>query len=174
MSQIQVNKQIEKIVTDLNSMPYQVQQASIFALNRTAEWMKGRLAKDISAEQRLKLKLIRDRISMQKASKRNPQAILSCNFKSVYVKDLTNVKQTPTGVIAGGVMYPHAFIATLKKCGKPGVYRRTTTKRFPVKSVTISIFDDASRRVETLIGTEAKEVFEKRFLHEIKRETGAI
>ena len=67
-------------------MPYQVQQASILALNRTAEWMKGKLAKDISAEQRLKLKLIRDRIVMQKANKRNPQAQLSCNFKSVYVK----------------------------------------------------------------------------------------
>ena len=171
---ISVDSQIKRIVADLNAFPDQIQKASIHALDRTAEWMKGRLAKDISAEQRIKLKLIRDRISMQKASKRNPQATLSCNFKSVYVKDLSNVKQTPTGVIAGGVMYPHAFIATLKKGGKPGVYRRTTTKRFPVKSVTISIFDDASRRGETLIGTEAKQVFEKRFLHEIKRATGAI
>ena len=109
MSQVSVDSKIKKIVADLNVFPYQVQQASIFALNRTAEWMKGRLAKDISAEQRIKLKLIRDRISMQKASKRNPQASLSCNFKSVYVKDLSNVKQTPIGVIAGGVMYPHAF-----------------------------------------------------------------
>ena len=171
---ISVDSQIKKIVADLNVFPDQIQKASIHALDRTAEWMKGRLAKDISAEQRIKLKLIRDRISMQKANKRNPQATLSCNFKSVYVKDLSNVKQTPTGVIAGGVMYPHAFIATLKKGGKPGVYRRTTTKRFPVKSVTISIFDDASRRVETLIGTEAKQIFEKRFLHEIKRAAGAI
>lgn len=172
--QVSVDNQIKKIATDINAMPEQVQQASIFALNRTAEWMKGQLAKDISTEQRIKLKMIRDRIVMQRANKRNPQATLSCNFKSVYVKDLANVKQTPVGVMAGGVMYPHAFIATLKKGGKPGVYRRTTTKRFPVKSVTISIFDDASRRVETLIGTEAQQVFEKRFFHEIKRATGAI
>lgn len=169
-----IDSQIKGIVADLNVLPDQIQKASIHALDRTAEWMKGRLAKDISAEQRIKLKLIRDRISIQKASKRNSQATLLCNFRSVYVKDLSNVKQTPTGVIAGGVMYPHAFIATLKKGGKPGVYRRTTTKRFPVKSVTISIFDDASRKVETLIGTEAKQIFEKRFLHEIKRATGAI
>ena len=174
MAQVQVNNQIKRIIADLNVFPEQVQQASIFALNRTAEWMKGRLAKDISDEQRLKLKLIRDRIVMQKANKRNPQTQLSCNFKSVYVKDLSNVTQTPIGVMAGGVMYPHAFIATLKKGGKPGVYRRTTTKRFPVKSVTISIFDDASRRVEALIGTEAQQVFEKRFLHEINRATEAI
>ena len=171
---VSVDNQTKRIIADLNVFPDQVRQASIFALNRTAEWMKGTLAKDISAEQRLKLKLIRDRIVMQKANKRNPQATLSCNFKSVYVKDLANVKQTPTGVVAGGVMYPHAFIATLKKGGKPGVYRRTTTKRFPVKSVTVSIFDDASRRVEVLIGAEAQQVFEKRFLHEIKRASGAI
>ena len=174
MSQVSVDSQIKRIVADLNVFPDQIQKASIHALDRTAEWMKGRLAKDISAEQRIKLKLIRDRISIQKANKQNPQAQLSCNFKSVYVKDLSNVKQTPIGVMASGVVYPHAFIATLKKGGKPGVYRRTTTKRFPVKSVTISIFDDATRRVEALIGAEAKQVFEKRFLHEIKRETGAM
>lgn len=169
-----VDKQIEKIINDVNAMPDQIQQASIFALNRTAEWMKGKLAKEISAEQRIKLKLIRDRISMQRASKKNLQTTLSCNFNGVLVRDFGNVKQTSVGVIAGGVVYPHAFIATLKKGGKPGVCRRTTKKRFPVKSVTVEIFEDASRRVENLIGTEAKQVFEKRFLHEIKRVTGAI
>ncbi|MBR1734692.1 MAG: phage tail protein [Alphaproteobacteria bacterium] len=172
--QLSIDEQIEKIIEDLNVLPDQVQRASIFAMNRTAEWMKGRLAKDISAEQRIKLKLIRDRIVMQRANKHNLQAQLLCNFKSVFVRDLPSIKQTSVGVLAGGVMYPHAFIATLKKGGKSGVYRRTTTKRFPVKSVTVSIFDDASRKVETLIGTEAKQVFEKRFLHEIRRATGAI
>lgn len=172
--QISIDKQTQRIINSINALPDQVKQASIFAINRTAEWMKGRLAKDISAEQRIKLKLIRDRIVMQRANKRNPQAQLLCNFRSVFVKDLSNVKQTPIGIVAGGEMYPHAFIATLKRGGNPGVYRRTTKKRFPVKSVTISIFDDASRRVETLIGAEAKQVFEKRFLHEIKRTTGAI
>lgn len=105
---------------------------------------------------------------------RNPQAQLHCDFKSIYVKDLPAVRQNAIGVVAGGKTYPHAFIATLRKGGKPGVYRRKTKKRFPVKSVTIPIFDDASKRVETLIGTEAQQVFEKRFLHEIKRATGAI
>ncbi len=172
--QISVDSQINKIITDLNAMPEHVQQASIFALNRMAEWMKGQIVKDISAKQRIKLKIIRDRIVMQRANKRNTQASLSCNFRSVYVKDLSSVRQTPIGVMAGGKMYPHAFIATLKKGGKSGVYRRTTKKRFPVKSVTVDIFDDATKRIEELIGTEARQVFEKRFFHEIKRATGAI
>ena len=172
--QVAVDKQIDKIISDLNVMPDHVRQASLFALNRTAEWMKGQLASDISSEKRIKLKIIRDRIVMQRANKRNTQASLSCNFKSVYVKDLSSVRQTPIGVMAGGKMYPHAFIATLKKGGKPSVYRRTTKKRFPVKSVTVDIFDDATQRIENLIGIEARQVFEKRFFHEIKRATGAI
>ena len=100
-----VDSQIKRIITDLNALPEQVQQASILALNRTAEWMKGQTAKEISAEKRLKLKAVRDRITLAKANKRNPQATLSCNFKSVYVKNLSNVRQTPVGVVAGGVIY---------------------------------------------------------------------
>ena len=172
--QVSIDKQIEKIITDLNVMPNQIMQASILALNRTAEWMKGKLAKEISAEHRIKLKLIRDRIVMLRADKRNPEAKLECNFRSVLVRDLGSAKQTPIGVIAGGKMYPHAFIATPKKDGKSGVYIRKTKKRFPIKSIAIQIFDSAAKQVENLIDTEAKEIFAKRFLHELKRLTGAI
>ena len=172
--QVSIDKQIDRIIESVNALPEQVNQACVFALNRTAEWMKGRLVKEISAEHRIKLKLIRDRIIMQRADKRNPQSRLNCNFKSVLVRDLANVRQTPIGVVAGGKTYPHAFIATLKKGGKSGVYVRKTKKRFPLKSVTIPIFDGALKLIENLVGEEAGAVFEKRFLHEITRITGAL
>lgn len=92
----------------------------------------------------------------------------------MYVTDLPDKKQNAVGVVAGGIVYPHAFIATLKKGGKTGVYRRKTKARFPVKSVTIPIFAAAVKRVEDLIGVEARRVFEKDFLHEIKIITGAL
>lgn len=164
-----VQKQTDNIIKAIDVLPEQSLIAAIFALNRTAEWLKGHLSKEISAQKRVKLKLIRDRISIQRANRRNPQATLSCNFKSVFVKDLSGVKQTPIGVSAGGRMYPHAFIATLKKGGKPGVYRRTTKKRTPVKLVTISIFNEALKNFESLIGNEAAKVFERRFLYEIRK-----
>ena len=41
--QVSVDSQIKKIIADLNAMPDQVQQASIFALNRTAECDRGYL-----------------------------------------------------------------------------------------------------------------------------------
>ncbi len=164
-----VQKQTDNTIKAIDALPEQSLMASIFALNRTAEWLKGRLSKEISAQKRVKLKLIRDRILIQRANRKNPQAQLVCRFKSVFVKDLSGVRQTPIGVSAGGRMYPHAFIATLQKGGKPGVYRRTTKKRTPVKSVTIPIFDDAVKSIEYLIGTEAAKVFERRFLYEIRK-----
>ena len=136
--------------------------------------MKSEVAREISSQKRLRLKKIRDKITIMRANNRNPQASLLCNFKSVYVKDLDNVHQTPVGVVAGGIVYPHAFIATLRRGGKSGVYRRTTKKRFPVKSVTIPIFEEATKIIDELLGTEARHVFEKRFFHEIKRITGAL
>ena len=169
MQKLSVDTQIEKIVDDFNLLPDQVQQAAILALNRTGEWMKGRIAKDISEEKRLKLKLIRDRIVLSRANRRKSVTTLACNFRSIFVKDLPNVRQNVIGVTAGGQMYPHAFIATLRKGGKPGVYQRTTTKRFPVKRVTIPIYSEANRIIEQLIGTEAQKIFGKRFLHEIDR-----
>lgn len=172
--QVPISQQIERVVEDINALPEQIQQACIYALNRTAELMKSELAKEISAKQRIRLKKIRDKITIMRANKRNPQARISGNLKSVYVKDLDNVHQTPVGVVAGGKVYPHAFIATLRSGGKPGVYRRTTKKRFPVKSVTISVFDDATKIIDEMIGTEARRVFEKRFFHEMKRITEAI
>ena len=164
-----VQKQTDNIIREIESLPEQSLIAAIFVLNRTAEWLKGHLSKEVSTQKRVKLKLIRDRISIQRANRRNPQATLSCNFKSVFVKDLSGVKQTPIGVSAGGKMYPHAFIATLKKGEKPGVYRRKTTKRIPVKSVKIPIFDDAVKSIEYLVGAEAAKVFERRFLYEIRK-----
>lgn len=164
-----IQKQTDNIIREIEALPEQSLIAAIFALNRTAEWLKGHLSKKVSTQKRVKLELIRDRISIQRANRRNPQATLSCNFKSVFVKDLSGVKQTPIGVSAGGRMYPHAFIATLKRGGKPGVYRRTTKKRTPVKSVTIPIFDDAVKSIEYLIGAEAAKVFERRFLYEIRK-----
>lgn len=172
--QVPISKQIERVVENIHALPEQIQQACIFALNRTAEWLKGKLAKEVSEEKRLKLKMIRDRIIISRARRNEARAGLLCNFRSILVRDLGGVRQDKIGVTAGGITYPHAFIATLRSGGKAGVYRRTTKKRFPVKSVTIPIFEEATKILEDLLGTEARRVFEKRFFHEIKRITGAI
>jgi hypothetical protein len=174
MKTLSVESQIEKIVGSINALPEQVQQAAMFALNRTAEWMKGQVSKELSAEKRLKLKLIRDRVKISRANKKNLQSLLNCNFRGILARDLGSMRQTPEGAKAGGRLFEHAFIATLKKGAKAGIYRRKGKERFPVKSVRVPIFDEAMKIVEELVGDEARSVFEKRFRHEISRLTGAL
>jgi hypothetical protein len=174
MKTLSIDTQIEKIVGNINALPEQVAQAAMFSLNRTAEWMKGQVSKKLSAEKRLKLKLIRDRVAISRANKKNLQSLLNCNFRGILARDLGSLKQTPTGAKAGNQLSPGAFVATLKPGAKTGIYRRKTKKRFPVKSVTIPIFNEATKIIEELVGEEARSVFEKRFRHEISRLTGAI
>jgi hypothetical protein len=170
----QIDKEISQVLQALNALPEQVTRAAMFALNRTAEWMKGQVSKELSAEKRLKLKLIRDRIKIARANKKNLQSLLNCDFRGVLARDLGSMTQTPAGAKAGGQFFPGAFVATLKPGAKTGIYRRKTKKRFPVKSVTIPVFDEAVKIIEAAAGEEAKTVFEKRFRHEIYLLTGAV
>jgi hypothetical protein len=174
MKTLSVDSQIEKIVGSINALPEQVTQAAMFSLNRTAEWMKSQVSKKLSAEKRLKLKLIRDKIKIARANKKNLQSLLNCNFRGILARDLGSLKQTPSGAKAGGQLFSGAFIATLKPGAKTGIYRRKTKKRFPLKSVTIPIFEEATKIIEELVGEEARSVFEKRFKHEISRLSGAL
>jgi hypothetical protein len=128
----------------------------------------------LSAEKRIKLKAIRDRISITRANKKNLQSLLNCNFRGILARDLGSMRQTPEGAKAGGQLFPGSFIASLKPGAKAGIYRRKGKARFPVKSVTIPIFEEAIKIIEELVGDEARSVFEKRFRHEISRLTGAI
>lgn len=174
MRTVSVDSQIEKIVGSINALPEQVVQAATLALNRTAEWMKGQVASGISKEKRLKLKLIRDKIKIAKANKKNLQSLLNCDFRGILARDLGSLKQTPAGSKAGSQLFSGAFVATLKPGAKAGIYRRKTKKRFPVKSVTIPIFEEATKIIEELADDEARSVFEKRFRHEISRLSGAL
>jgi hypothetical protein len=174
MKTLSIESQIENVVGSINLLPEQVGQAAVFALNRTAEWMKGQVSKEVSAERRIKLKAIRDRILISRANKKKLQSLLNCNFRGIRARDLGSMRQTPAGAVAGGILFRGAFIATLRKKNKPGIYRRKGKERFPVKSVTIPIFDDAVKIIERLCDDEARDVFERRFRHEINRLTGAL
>lgn len=111
---------------------------------------------------------------MSRASKRSLQSLLNCDFQGVKAIDLGKPRQTKPGTVVAGRLFKHAFIARLKKGGAEGVYRRVGKKRFPLTSARVEIYDDAVNIVSDLLGTEAGAVFEKRFVHEIQRLTGAI
>jgi hypothetical protein len=174
MQQISIDAQIEKITANIAALPHQVSQAAALALNRTAEWLKGQVAKELSKEKRIKLKIIRDRIKIVRTNSSELRSLLDCDFKGVLARDLGSMKQLSVGASVAGQVFPGAFIATLRKGSKPGMYRRITKERFPVRSVRVPIIDEATAILSDLVGDEVAAVFEKRFEHEIKRITGII
>ena len=161
---------LDKVINGLNLLPEQVAKCTRYALDRTAEFVKGRLAKELSAEKRIKLKIIRDRLKIIRGNLRDNFRVINANFSGILVRDLGTPIQTPHGVSINGTIYnPHSFVAILKDGAKPGVYVRKTEKRFPVRSVRIPIYEDAIRLLNDVVGPEATEVFKKRFKHELRR-----
>lgn len=163
-----IDKQINRISSSIDAMPGIAAQAAVYALNRTAGWLKEQIADEVSKEKRIKLQLIRNRIKVLIANKRQMAATLKGDFRGIMVIDLGNVEQTPLGVVAGGVLYPHAFKAKLKK-GQEGVYRRVGRKRFPIRAVRMPIYEEAEQVITKLLDKDARNYFEYRFLHEIDR-----
>lgn len=166
-------KQIDKIVSSINALPEQVNRASMFAINRTAEWLKSSAAREISAQKRIKLKIIRDRFKIAKANKKHLSASISANMWALKGKDLGNMSQSPVGAIAGNYTFRGAFVATMKS-GHRGVFRRKGKERLPIKEQYVMLDNYASKLIATLINQESQAVFEKHFGHQIKRLTGAL
>lgn len=176
MSNFSVNpslRQIDKIILNINALPDQVTRASIFAINRTAEWLKSSAAREISAQKRVKLKIIRDRLKITKANKKQLSANISANMWALKGKDLGSMSQTPTGAKAGHYTFQGAFVATMKS-GHKGIFRRKTIARLPIKELYIPLDNYASKVISLLIDQESQAIFERHFQQQIKRLTGAV
>ena len=177
---LDVQKQIDRLLKDIELLPNDINKACIFALNRTADWLKGQTSKDVAREKRIKLKLIRQRIRIARANKNKLNTVLDCDFFGVKAIDLGTPRQDALGTHAGEHFFRHAFPAILKKKElrtgneKQGIYLRKGRSRFPVKAARLEIFQEASKKVKELLGSGAGDEFEKRFIHEMHRLTGAI
>lgn len=176
MSNFSVNPafdQIDKIVSSIKALPDQVNRASLFAINRTAEWLKSSAAREISAEKRVKLKVILDRIKILKANKKQLSANINANMWALKGKDLGNMTQSSFGATAGSHLFKRAFVANMKS-GHRGVFRRKGKERLPIKEQYVMLDNYASKLIANLIDQESPAVFEKHFGHQIKKITGAI
>lgn len=176
MSNFSVNpafNQIDKIISSINALPEQVSQASMFAINRTAEWLKSTTSKEISAEKRVKLKIIRDRMKIMRANKKQLAANINADMWALKGKDLGDMSLSPIGATAGNYIFRGAFVANMKS-GHRGVFRRKGTSKLPIKEQYIMLDNYASKLIKTLIDEQSQAVFEKNFQHQIKRLTGAI
>ena len=177
--EISFDKQVEKVIREIG---YELREdhateAARFALNATAEKLKGDLAREIlKIDDLLLLKAIRRRLRVWKSNKNDP-------LESKVIGYLSNVRLTELGVpvqnpsMPGtrirGRMYPHAFLATMHKKSGRDVYIRTSPKRFPVKMVNIRIYEEAVRMAERLSGSKVlMDKFRERYNYKIRALSG--
>ena len=73
----------DKIIRDLNASKQHSVTASVRALNKTALWLRTQATRQISSEKRLPQKLIRERLRVLKASKRDLKARVMANFMGI-------------------------------------------------------------------------------------------
>ena len=164
----------EQLIEMFHALPEQVNRASVLALNRTATFIKRTGAAEISAANRFKLKIIRDRIRIIRASRKKLYAFLHCDFTGIRADKLGQPRQTPPGAVAGGQLFSGAFVAKLNRDKTPGIYRRVTKKRFPVKAERIEIYEEAHKVMQGVCDGAAQKVFDERFSHELSRITGGL
>lgn len=170
---LDIQKQIKKITADFNALPEYLEKAASRGLNKTANWLKGKVSKDISKSKRIKLKIVRERIEIFRAYKHNLQAVFRINDLSIPVIKFSNVVQTDKGIVAGGYFLKSAFFATMKR-GNKGVYKRVGKKRLPIYEQKISLSEDLEKVLKQILESNLENQFEKYFEHEFKYITGVI
>lgn len=170
---IDIQKQIKKITEDFEALPEDIEKATYRALNKTANWLKGKVARDVSKSKRIKLKVIRERIDISKAYMHNLQAVFSVNNSKVPAIEFPNVMRTDKGVMVGGCFFKSAFFATMKR-GYKGIYKRVGPKRLPIYEQKINLSEDFEKALKQIFEQEGEAQFEKLFEHEFKYITGVI
>lgn len=177
---IDVGLQFEEIEREFHLLPEQMNQAIMKALNKTAEFLKRRLTKEIASHERIKLKTIRDRIKIFRAKKMKLSSMLDCNFSGIPVTVLGTPYQTKPGAMIGNRLFKGAFVAFLKKDGTAGVYRRKTKARFPLKKERLDreLYNYATKIMSDLVGENYDEsvwnIFESTFFQELENITGVM
>jgi hypothetical protein len=159
---------IKKLTERLNIFPDQIATAAMRSINKTAVWVRTTSAKQIAKEKLLKLKLVRNRIKITKATSKNLQARVVANLKGVRAKDIGAMRQKVIGAMAGKHMFPGAFIAQMPVSNHIGIFKRKTASRLPIAEQYLSIYKEASALIEKLVDEKTADRFEHYFRHEIK------
>jgi hypothetical protein len=149
----------------------QAKTAAVRAINKTAVWAQSKSAREISAETKVKLKLIRQRLRLIRANSSSLKAFILAKLYGIQAIKLGNPKQNASGASVANHSFPGAFVAKMPKTGHVGIYKRKTSKRLPIQEQYVQIDPPASEIIRENIENEATEVFIKYFKHELEYAT---
>lgn len=123
--------QVEQV---LKEIPRALPRVMSRSLNRTAQQARTEVSRSLSRRIGLRVKDVRSRVILQKASYSNWRSAVKISGKRLPLIRF-KPKQTRTGVTykfgRSRILVHHAFLATMPS-GHTGVFRRKTTARLPI------------------------------------------
>jgi len=161
------NNEIDNIITAIEASKNQLEVALMRALNKTALWVKSQSVKEIAKEKLLKQKIIRNRLQVLKANRKQLIAKVLASLHGVKANQMGSMRQTKTGAKAGKRHFKGAFVATMPS-GHTGIYKRKSRRKLPIREVVFPLEPIASSIIKAITNEKAAQKFTKLLAHEIK------
>ncbi|WP_264688674.1 MULTISPECIES: phage tail protein [unclassified Wolbachia] len=159
---------VNQVISDIRGKEAQIKLVVAKALNKTAIWLKGQAAKEISEEKKIKLTVMRKRLRIFKAKAGRLEVLIRANLYDVRASSIGSMRETKRGTKTGNHEFIGAFTATMPR-GYKGAFKREGRAALPIKEVKLSLEPEASRIIGNLVNYEVEEVFEKFFERDITR-----
>ncbi len=146
----------------------QLQLAAVRALNKTARWMRTKIASQTAQNLNVKVGAVRSGLVLVRAKKSRPESIVALSRAAGVIKaSAWRVSQNTRGVRAGKRQFDHAFLATMPN-GHQGVFRRRGKNRLPIQEVQIVVTGKMREVMEDLSDGPAMRQFEMIFDRELR------
>ncbi|WP_264328461.1 phage tail protein [Wolbachia endosymbiont (group A) of Andrena hattorfiana] len=164
---VEVSGSIEKVMQSIDAERKKVEKATMRALNKTANWLKSKAAKEISEEKKTKLTIMRKRLRIFKARTSRLEVLIRANLYDMRASFIGSMRQTKRGTKIGKHEFIGAFTATMPR-GNSGVFRREGRKALPIQEVKLELEPEASKIIKELVNYETEGIFEKCFERELE------
>lgn len=166
--QIDVSGNIQELKRYLNATKQQVEVAARHALNKTAMWVRTRAVREISAQKNIPQKIVRERLQLSKATRKQLEASLwiGSGRTRVRASRIGKIRQTKVGAVVRGHVFEGAFVAVMPS-GDEGIYKRKTKARLPIKELKISLYRPSLEAIDRIIEQRVMERFEVLFEREL-------
>lgn len=155
---------------ELNAARRQIGAAGRRAARRTATWMRGNIARDLSAAHDVPLRVIRRRLKVSSARGRVPGAVLWAGILPVRARDLgklwprtPRMQRAARGSWAGEHFFEGSFVARLGSVRS--VWRRKGQGRFPVTEAKVALTEARPIAERNMAAAEA--YFQRTLQHEL-------
>ncbi|WP_406717931.1 phage tail protein [Wolbachia endosymbiont (group B) of Aporia crataegi] len=155
-------------MSDIRGKEAQIKLVVAKALNKTAIWLKGQAAKEISEEKKIKLTLMRRRLRIFKAKTSRLEVLIRANLYDIRVSTIGKIQKIRRGSKVGKHEFIGGFAAVMPK-GNSGMFKREGRAALPIKEVKLPLEPEASKVIRDLVNYEVEKVFEKFFERDITK-----